>query len=205
MAKKGGNPGGGGEASAEYTAALITGGFRFDDVDVTPGKKGGSLHSDSTITMSRPIFDLYDQEMWDYVFDACLPTGVLSDQIDDVFIGRDSWKIVNSGGKNIGAAGSLVIVRLNDIDDDQVTRIAEINFGLSGRLDFEGQFLPPPGEKSCITLDSFGIFGDIRYQSPACKSGHLSLPDNGEVTLEICHNDADVDNCDQVQECWWGQ
>ena len=184
--------GGGGGTSGGYTVTLI-GGFSFTAVAATPGKKGGSLLSDSMIIMDRPSEENgYDQATWDGVFESCVPEGVLSDPVEKVR--SNNWEIVNSGGKNIGTVDSLVTVRFHDISDDIVDnegvtiRTADIDFNLFGRLDYEGQFLPSPGWTHCVTLHTANIFGDGGDRGLACISSGVSLA-GSPVILEICHKD----------------
>ncbi|MFC1701990.1 hypothetical protein ACFL1J_04520, partial [Pseudomonadota bacterium] len=141
LAKKGGKPGGGG-ASADYTAALVSGGFRFSAVDVSAQKKGNIFNNNSQLTMYRSDDPRSaDQATWDGVFDACLPATLLSNPVNSIFVGAGDWEITNSGGRVAGTAGSDVRIRFHNIIDGT----ADIDFDLIGELDSDGQFLPAAG------------------------------------------------------------
>jgi hypothetical protein len=191
LARKGGKPGGGGGKPAEYTAALINGGFEFDAVDVTPQKKGNIFNNNSQLTMYRPGDSAAaDQTTWDGVFDACMPASLLSNPVSSIFVGAGDWEITNSGGKTAGTAGSDVRIRFHNIIDET----ADIDFDLIGELDFDGQFLPAPGSSSVITLDQAKIYAADNENHLGCNSGKFDLVPHS-VSLKICHKYDDGSGC----------
>ena len=125
LGKKGGKPGGGG-SSTDYSAALVSGGFNFSSVDVNVQKKGNIFNNNSQLTMYRSDDpDSEDQVTWDSVFDACLPTTLLSNPVTSVFVGAGNWEITNSGGRVAGTAGSDVRIRFHNIIDGNKALSAE--------------------------------------------------------------------------------
>jgi hypothetical protein len=191
LAAKGGKPGGGGGKQAEYTAALISGGFEFDAVDVTPQKKGNIFNNNSQLTMDRPDENnTADKTTWDGVFDACMPASLLSNPVYTVFVGAGDWEITNSGGKAAGTAGSDVRIRFHNIIDET----ADIDFDLIGELDFDGQFLPEPGLPSVITLTQAKIYAADNENHQGCNSGEFNLIPHS-VSLKICHKYDDGSGC----------
>jgi hypothetical protein len=191
LAKKGGKPGGGGGNPAEYTAALVNGGFEFSAVDVTVQKKGNIFNNNSQLTMYRPGGPgSEDEATWDGVFDACLPASLLSNPVSSVFVGAGDWEITNSGGRTAGTAGSDVRIRFHNIIDGT----ADIDIDLIGVLDFDGQFLPPAGSSNVITLTYAKIYAADNENHLGCNSGEFDLAHS--VSLEICHKYDNGDDCD---------
>jgi hypothetical protein len=188
LAAKGGKPGSGNGESAEYTAALISGGFEFEAVDVTAQKKGNIFNNNSQLVMDRPVNS--DQATWDGVFDACMPASLLSNPVSSVFVGAGDWEITNSGGKAAGTAGSDVRIRFHNIMDGT----ADIDFDLIGELDYDGQFLPAPGSSSVITLTLAKIYAADNENHLGCNSGEFTLANS--VSLEICHKFENGDVCE---------
>lgn len=171
VAKKCDNPpcggGGGGDAQAEYTAALVSGAFKFDAIDVSLNKKGNTYSSTVGLSMIRP--DDFDESMqWDDVFAVC-PELFFGDEVASIWA-PDNWTIDNSGGKNAGKVGSTIRVSFRDVSVPDFPEVV-LDFGLIGVLEEE---LPPTSGTISIELTKFNFFG--AGNPPAgCSSGTQNL------------------------------
>ena len=169
--------------AAVYTAALTIGGFIFGPVEVTPNKKETSYHSNFPVNMDRPLADgSLDQLAWDGVFDACVPPKLsdprlLSDPINSVFVGRDDWKIVNTGRNVTENPDSTIRIRFMDVVDGTV----DIDFDLFG-VRGNDPFLPASGDTSVFTLNRAVIFGQDR--NLGCRSDNFDLLTNSVLKIK---------------------
>jgi hypothetical protein len=187
---KGGDDGGG-ETSAEYTAALTAGGFRFGPVDVTTNNRGTGYSSTLKLDMSRTPDGTTDADAWDDVFLACYEV-LGGTQISGVTVGTD-WGI-SQGGKNSVATAKNVRITFRSVVADEFQDVdlwfALINWTPGNP---RSDFLPAPGEKSIYTLDTAKIFGDDIDNHTSCNSGEFPL--SSHTQLEICHKYQNGDGC----------
>lgn len=157
---------------ADFTAALVSGAFRFGAVDVTLNKKGNSYSSTKKLAMDRPDdVDSVDQFAWDAVFAECpeLFTGIVVGSI----MAPNNWSIDNGGPKNAGQVGSNIRIQFRDVSAPIVPE-ADLDFGLIGVIG-PGNELPPASKKtSVITLTEFSFFG-AGDPPDGCRSGTLDL------------------------------
>jgi hypothetical protein len=186
---KGGDDGGGG-TSAEYTAALTAGGFRFGPVDITPNNRGTGFSSTLKLDMSRPL-DETDAYAWDGVFLECYEV-LGGTQIPGITVGTD-WGISQGGKKDSATAKNVRITFRSVVADgfqDVDLWFALINWAPGNP---RSDFLPAPGEKSIYILDTAKIFGDDIDNHTSCNSGEFPLLSNSQ--LEICHKKQNGDGC----------
>lgn len=194
VAKKCENPpcgGGGGETSAEYTAALTAGGFIFGPVDVTPNNRDTGYTSALKLDMSRPEDGTAEANAWDDVFLAC--SDVLGNTtISGVTVGTD-WGITQGGKKNSSTTRNVRITFRSVVADgfeDVSLWFALISWAPENP---RSDFLPAPGETSVYILDTAKIYGDDIENHTSCNSGEFPLL--SETRLEICHKDENGDGC----------
>ena len=125
--------------SAQYTAALVEGAFRFKAVDVTLNKKGNSYSSVVKLDMVRPDSGTSvpseqdpwvsgDQLAWDDVFSVC--PELFSDNAVGSVMANDNWSIDNGGPKNAGNAGTNIRIQLRDVSVPGF--VADLDIGLIG-------------------------------------------------------------------------
>lgn len=180
----------GDDTTAEYTAALTMGGFRFNAVDVSLNNRSTGYTSTLPLDMGRPLttsvpggqipWESGDEDVWDEVFLACYEV-LGGSQISGVSVGTD-WGITQGGKKNSKSATNIRITFRSVIADG----FPEVNiwFALISRDTYDrSAFLPEPGETSLYPLDVAKIYGDDIDNHLSCNSGEFSLP--GSVVLEI--------------------
>jgi hypothetical protein len=174
-----GGGGGGGDPPALYTAALVSGAFRFGAVDVTLNKKGNSYSSTVPLDMVRPDDGIavptdqedwgpFDQTQWDDVFAVC-PELFSVNTVGSV-MASDNWSIDNSGAKQAGTVGSNIRIVFRDVSVPGVFG-ADLDINLIGKV---SQELPPIAGSVSVTLTEFSFFG-AGDAPEGCKSGTLPL------------------------------
>ena len=162
-----GGSGGGNDTQAEFTAALVSGAFKFAFEDVSINGKGNTYSSTVGLSLIRPD-DLDEALQWDDVFDVC-PELFFGEEVASLWV-PDNWTIDNSGGKNAGKVGSNIRVSFRDVLVPGFPE-AVLDFGLIGVLEEE---LPPTTGKVSVELTKFNFFGS--GNPPAgCSSGTQDL------------------------------
>jgi hypothetical protein len=170
---------GGGETSATHTAALVSGGFIFDSVDVTLNKKGNSFSTVKELEMDRSD-EFGNQAAWDTVFSSCSLFDSTLGIVGSVHVSAN-WSIDNSGGNQAGTEGSNIRISFRDVVPGGFSE-ADVDFSLIGTL----PSLVPVNENDdpiFIYLTEFSFFGSTQFEG--CKSGTLPLGLGNESVLVI--------------------